>query len=215
MLAYINGVMPTNVFSHVFQLIGIITLVPLIVTALFAPAVNLVSNLKSTLSYLRSPADLAGVAAVGAAAGVAFDRDAIIEQVQTAREEAAEPQGSSSTEESAEGVSGAGGVEEYARAQSNKEAARGFGMLGQLSLSPRLGSEGPGAHSGWPRVMQTQSTYRSPPNMSTVPIPPQPSSLHRWLPPDLPQGSARVNGGLVYRVSNHRSLSSNDTIMAA
>lgn len=224
-LAYINGVMPENIYTNVFQLIGIITLVPMIVTALFAPLINLVSQIKTMLSCLTSaapmPSQLAGVAAVGVAAGAAFDRDAIVEQVQGAREEAAEQQrtGSSPEEARKEGTAtGAGGS---ARTGSSDEAPapKVRGLSGQLSS--RTEGPQPGPHD--PYVMQSQSPYPGQPNMIMLPfVPPQLSAYHPGrgsaTDPDMMPGAvrARTNGNLVYAAANRgNSLPSTADVMMA
>lgn len=67
----------------------------MIVSALLGPVISLVSTVKSCLGGLgSSPGALAGVAAVGATAGTAFDRDAILGEIQAAKDEKAEAEAS-------------------------------------------------------------------------------------------------------------------------
>mmetsp|Transcript_18539 Transcript_18539/g.37767 ORF Transcript_18539/g.37767 Transcript_18539/m.37767 type:complete len:518 (-) Transcript_18539:224-1777(-) len=93
-VARIDGVMPDNVYSVVFQLAGIVTMVPLILTALVGPVINLFSTIKTCFSSFATvgvtPGALGAAAGVGAVAGAGFDRDAIIEHTQDTRDEAKE-----------------------------------------------------------------------------------------------------------------------------
>lgn len=63
----------------------------MIVTALFGPIISLLNQVKSLLGCLTSaaptPGGLAAVGALGAAAGAGFDSQAILDEVQGAREE--------------------------------------------------------------------------------------------------------------------------------
>lgn len=89
-IGFINGSIPENVYTNVFQLIGIITMVPMIITSLFGPLISAFSCLGSLGGVGGAVAGGGAMMAAGAVVGGGLDHEAIFDAVNEANEEADE-----------------------------------------------------------------------------------------------------------------------------
>jgi len=87
-LSYIEGTMPENIFSNVFQYISIVSMVPMIVSALLGPIISVFKQVYACYSCVTGVgAGAGGVAAVGGLAVVALDSGDVMDEIQAARDE--------------------------------------------------------------------------------------------------------------------------------